>query len=557
MRLLIFFITFLSLLTYAQEKPSMMQTHIPNITIEELGVPIRALAYLNPFVLDEGRAPLGRICVGTFSSRQGRVVIYDVETGQTDYYDAKPFKSPEGEIFEDGGSGFWGVVQYDDSTVYAATTINANFYKLNLKTNEWTFLGFPFRAKVKADKSDLENGESYVWQMRKGLDGKIYGGTWPNGKLVSYNPANGEFENYGSMQPGEQYCLGICAEFPGKVFCGIGAHAQIVELDLKTRTRRALLPERFQKEYEAPWFLLRVGDYLVGVVYPKVTILVIDPTTGAIVRETTVPDGSTDYQRGSAHGVTRVGADIYFTTLPGDILYRYNVPTGTLTKIRQNIGGPIGVLKNRYLYCRAASKKMTVLDLQENKILKQVHTNFTGNDGMGIFTMNCGPDGNVYGGSFINQHLFRYEPKTKRLTDLGVSLSIGGQVNSVLPFNDKLYIGHYVQAILTEYDPKQPWNPTPTDSNPNPRIVGATGHEQDRIYEMALGTDKKIYYGTYPAKGRIGGCFVIFDPVTEKFEVHENFIHNQSIRAVEASPDGLIFLGSHKTLNLGVTDIQE
>jgi hypothetical protein len=131
-----------------------------------------------------------------------------------------------------------------------------------------------------------------------------------------------------------------------------------------------------------------------------------------------------------------------------------------------------------------------------------------------------------------------------------VAINLGGQVNSMVSLNGKLYIGHYILATGSVYDPAKPWNPTPSQ-NPNPRIIGSIGEEQDRIHDMVAGTDGKIYMGTYPAKGRRGGSLTILDPITEKMEVHRNIIPLQSIRCLESSTDGIIYAGSDKHIGLG------
>ncbi len=393
------------------------------------------------------------------------------------------------------------------------------------------------------------DGESYIWQLHKAADGKVYGGTWPNAKLVSYDPSTGEFEDHGQMAESEQYLIGVNGEFPDRIYCGIGAHAQLVEYNTKTKTRRNLFGDRY-KNREAFSQLKRVGNLLIALVYPQPILLVIDPVKGEVLREILVPDQEDDFYRGNAKSLTVRGNEVYFGMNPSNHLYKYDVKNDQLTLVGQGLGGPIGIVGKRYLYLKTMTERYKIYDLQRNQIIKEAQLHLETDDGMIIFSMNFGPGGKVYGGSFINQHLWVYDPATNKCQDLGVAINLGGQVNSMVSHKGKLYIGHYILATVSVYDPSKPWNPAPAE-NPNPRIIGSVGHEQDRIHDMVVGTDGKIYLGTYPAKGRRGGSLTILDPETEQMEVHRNIIPLQSIRSLESSRDGIIYVGSDKHIGLG------
>ncbi len=526
----------------------MIETAIPSIKLERLCMPGRSPAHLNAQVIDDGRAPYGRLLIGTISANVGYLVDYDFETGKIQYNPMVPFRTrPDSENLK-GSICIWGVGVYDGATAYAAGTLNASMYKYDLRTQKLTQLDFPFAAK-RFVNNELIDGESYIWQLHKATDGKLYGGTWPNGKLVSYDPSTGRFEDHGQMVEGEQYLIGVNGEFPDRVYCGIGAHAQLVEYDTKTRTKRNLFGDRY-KGREAFSQLKRVGDLLVALVYPQPVVLVIDPSKGEVLREILVPDQEDDFYRGNAKSITVRGNEIYFGMNPSNNLYKYNIEKEELGLVGKDLGGPIGLVGDHYLYLKTVTERYKIYDLETNKIIKEVQLKLDTDDGMIVFSMNFGPDGKVYGGSFINQHLWVHDPASKTCKDLGVAINLGGQVNSMVPYKGKLYIGHYILATLSVYDPSKPWEPAPAD-NQNPRIIGSVGEEQDRIHDMVVGTDGKIYLGTYPGKGRRGGSLTIFDPETERMEVHRDIIHLQSIRSLESSRDGIVYAGSDKHIGLG------
>jgi hypothetical protein len=537
-----------SLNVYSQEEGRMIQTSIPLMKLEKICMPGRSPAQLNAQVIDDGRAPFGRLLIGTISANIGYLIDYDFETGETHYNPTVPFRTrPDGENLN-GSICIWGVAVYDDSTAYAAGTLNASMYKYDLRKRTFSQLAFPFAAK-RFVKNELIDGESYIWQLHKATDGKLYGGTWPNGKLISYDPKKGTFEDYGQMVENEQYLIGINGEFPDRIYCGIGAHAQLVEYNTKTKLKKNLFGDRY-KSREAFAQLKRVGDLLVALVYPQPVVLIIEPSKGEVLKEVLVPDQDDDFYRTNAKSIVSRGDEIFFGMNPSNKLYKYNVKTDKLTLVGADLGGPIGLVGGRYLYLKTVTERYKIYDLETNKIVKEVQLHVETDDGMIVFAMNFGPDGKVYGGSFINQHLWVFDPATMKCKDLGVAINLGGQVNSMVPYNGKLYIGHYILATVSVYDPTKPWNPTPALS-PNPRIIGSVGDEQDRIHDMVVGADGKIYMATYPGKGRRGGSLTILDPETEKMEVHRDIVPLQSLRSLESARSGIIYAGSDKHIGLG------
>lgn len=532
----------------SQNKTEMIPTANPSHKLEKLCMPGRSPAQLNAQVIDDGRATYGRLLIGTISANVGYFVDYDFETGEIHYNPTVPFRTrPDAENLR-GSICIWGVALYDEHTAYAASTLNASMYKYDLQSRAFTQLDFPFGAKNFV-KNELIDGESYIWQLHKATDGKLYGGTWPNAKLISYDPATGKFEDHGQMAEGEMYLIGVNGEFPDRIYCGIGARAQLVEYNTRTRVKKNLFGDRY-KGREAFAQLKRAGDLLVALVYPQPVVLVIDPSKAEVLKEVLIPDQEEDFFRTNAKSIVVHGEDIYFGMSPSNKLYQYNIRTERLTLVGPDLGGPIGLVGGRYLYLKTVTERYKILDLQTDRVIKEVQLKLETGDGMIVFAMNFGPEGRVYGGSFINQHLWVYDPRAKDCTDLGVSINLGGQVNSMVAYKGKLYVGHYILATVSVYDPSKPWNPEPAE-NPNPRIIGSVGQEQDRIHDMVVGVDGKLYLGTYPAKGRRGGTLTILDPETEKMEVYRNIIPLQSIRSLEASKDGIVYAGSDKHIGLG------
>lgn len=83
--------------------------------------------------------------------------------------------------------------------------------------------------------------ETYLWQYCIGADNKIYGCTFPQAKLVSYNPASGAMEDLGRMDDEQMYSRSVATGPDGKIYVAIGyGKANLVVYDPKTREHKSI-----------------------------------------------------------------------------------------------------------------------------------------------------------------------------------------------------------------------------------------------------------------------------------------------------------------------------
>ena len=131
------------------------------------------------------------------------------------------------------------------------------------------------------------------------------------------------------------------------------------------------------------------------------------------------------------------------------------------------------MVEKRYVH-GISDQDYFLFDLKENRFLDRTPL-AEAKDGMAIYTLTGAADGNIYGSTYINQHIFRCDARSGKLTDLGKVVRIGGQVDSIHAGRDgKVYLGSYVLATLSIYDPAKPWNPG-RDLPGNPRELGSRG----------------------------------------------------------------------------------
>lgn len=162
-----------------------------------------------------------------------------------------------------------------------------------------------------------------------------------------------------------------------------------------------------------------------------------------------------------------------------------------------------------------------------------------------ICGLNRGPDGNIYGSTIISMHVFKFDTKTRQLSDLGRVGFGHGEVYDVIAHGDKLYMGSYTGAYWAAYDPTKEWNPRPEVEgkapDANPRLFGQMGQGMNRPFEYAVGPDDRIYIACRADYGLTGGGMVRFDPATEELRVFRDEL--QSVQSI-AADDRYVYGGT-------------
>lgn len=162
-----------------------------------------------------------------------------------------------------------------------------------------------------------------------------------------------------------------------------------------------------------------------------------------------------------------------------------------------------------------------------------------------ICGLNKGPDGKIYGSTIISMHIFSFDPKCRKLEDLGRVGWGGGEVYDVISYEGKLYMGSYGGAYWGVYDPEKPWNPRPDAegkaADANPRCIGQLGEDMNRPFEYAVGPDDRIYIACRANYGIAGGGLGRYDPATDELKVYRD--PKQSVQAV-AADDRFVYGGT-------------
>jgi outer membrane protein assembly factor BamB len=340
--------------------------------------------------------------------------------------------------------------------------------------------------------------ETYIWQYAIGKDGKLYGCTYGNAKLISYDPKTGEMADLGRMDETQMYTRSVAAGPSGKIYAGVGTQrANVVAYDPATGEHKSILPDEHRLNGGASVWQGEDGN-----------VYAVAPTG--------------QYFRAQDDHLVPIAASEAVSAPPkrlrdGRIVSSYQPGNGNAT--------------------------FTLLDPKTNQTTR--HTFTYQGAGSGVFVVGEGPDGQIYGSSAMPLEMFEYDPQAGSHKDLGNPTPVDGEIYSFATLDGLLYLCAYPGSWLSVYDPTKPWN-YGTEAGSNPLGIGNVGDGHLRPRAMVVGPDKRLYIGSLPPYGQLGGALGIYDPAQGKVvENYRNLIRHQSIFSLCVEPkSGLVFGGS-------------
>lgn len=335
--------------------------------------------------------------------------------------------------------------------------------------------------------------EEYLWQYDVGKDGWLYACTYPQAKLVRFDPRTDAMEDLGRMHPTEMYSRSVAVGPTGWVYVGIGtALGDLVAYHPETKAQKSILPAGLRGA--KGWTTVGVSRRSDGQVYAEfgTNLMRLDEDRATLV--TTAPEKPA------------------MTLRDGRLVTSFERGRFSLKDPRTG-----AVTERTFRYAGAGDR---------------------------IFVVGNGPRGCIYGSTAMPLEVFRYDPQAKRSEHLGNMP--GGEVYSLMPHEDRLYLCYYGGAVMNLYDPAKPFWKFGTTPDSNPLSFGGLGDGHLRPRAMIRGPGGRLYVGSEPPYGELGGALAVWDPTLNR--TVENFRHvvtNQSLVSLAWEPGtGLIFGGS-------------
>ncbi len=337
---------------------------------------------------------------------------------------------------------------------------------------------------------------TFPCQIDEDQNGRIWIGSYPGADLTVYDPETGEFTRYGRMSNLDKYNYPLATP-DGKIACRIWpTRPHVVVFDPATRESYLVGPITFKGQGTVRLERRRDGN-----------LYVITSNYG-------------DFLISGNEGIP-------VTSLPGHIP-RPALPDGSSFFFADG-----KELNYRTLSIRSRTGRVRSFELDYSA------------SGSDIFYVHTGPEGLIYGSSLLPLHLFRFNPVSGELVDLGKCSSSGGEAYSMANLHGKLYISSYPAARISVYDPSLPYQ-FGTGPADNPRELGRLDDISYRPRSTLAGPMGRVWIASVPDYGRWGGPLAYYDPGTSERKSYKRI-------AGDASCYTLAHLESQKLIAVGTT----
>ncbi|WP_147915929.1 PQQ-binding-like beta-propeller repeat protein [Ruania zhangjianzhongii] len=432
--------------------------------------------------------------------------------------------------------GGWILVD-DDGMVYftARHPMSAGLFSFNPETGELTNL------------EERVAGELVLYSGSWGPDGRIYFGTYPNAKVVAFDPETGEIQDYGTQTEDASYVFSL-GVVNGEIWAGTGPVPHLYVIDAASGDRREIQPPDHVMA-NTQWFIgidQRADQALIRL-SPRgnYDTAVLDLDTGEW-SEQIIPSvfgsGPTNLDADGRTYLFSEGVVTSYDTTSGEL-----VPTGWAdADLPELLADQVGTYDMAVLELPGTEGE-TLVGISTDGDLWTYHlstgeTTFTRAEiepapaeahGLGV-----GPDGNAYIGAYLSSgSMTQVDAQSLELTPLRGPK----QADAIATHGDELIVTSYPGAVMHAGDLEQEW-----DWGTNPRHVltleRGEPHFQDRINGVVSIGDR-VALGTVPDYGELGGALTLVDTENGEFEFHRNVVPDQSIISL-AYADGLIYGGT-------------
>lgn len=418
-------------------------------------------------------------------SSRGYLLVLDVDRGETTqvpYPEGVPFPGAFASLLSRNGRFYTGeggfLMEFDPEEC------------------RFTFHGKPHPA-----------AEHFVGQsIVDGPDGRLYIGTYPDCRLVSFDPVTRVFRDHGQLDPQEHYFNTIAYDSAGWFYGGIGtARMSLPACNPATGEVRQLLSDAQRTVGSAAVYTAEDGK-----AYGNAGgqwFRLFEGKAEPIARE----------QAGKA------------------------VPGGHI-----GYGGRTGNWGDGRTFRVALEEGWAEVAGPGAEAPRRIALKFRSGGAL-ITSMGLGPDGKVYASSAHPMHLVRFDPGTGTLADLGPVKDVGGGNFCAMASQGRfLCAPSYSHGIFHCLDTSKPFNGG-FGGDPNPRELARWPEDICRPRAVAAHPDgAHVFMAGFAGYGRVGGGLGIVDLESGEATLirHEKLIPGQSTIALRVLPDGTLVGGT-------------
>ncbi|MEV4062972.1 hypothetical protein [Nonomuraea dietziae] len=401
--------------------------------------------------------------------------------------------------------GGWAAATATDGSVYLGTYPNSKLYR-----------HVPGQATV-TDLGRAEGGYSFIWDLEPGAGGKVYGGTYNDGRYFKYD--RGVFTTIGQVPivAGAEYIRSLAHDpTANATYLGTGTDASLVRFDNVTGRMDSLLPAAYAHNSMVGGLTWTGGRLFAWL---DRTLLVLEIVRNADGSHRAVTDAAiTDVdlhhspardgkvwlvKDGLLHSYDLAAKALQATAVrPGLDVTGYTWLNGTLTGLGAAEDG------TRIFTYAPTTGQWSSRVVRDTPVLPAA-----------INALGAGPDGRIYTGGYLTGGTGVYDPlrgDSDNSAPDTPTLAGLSQTDSLLVHDGRLYLGVYPSAKLYSHDPSGPWPPTlrytagAAGSKADDCEPGKGPPPQDRPYALAGGPDGTVYMGTVPKYGKRSGALTVW-----------------------------------------------
>ena len=474
--------------------------------IENLGQPCRGKNVLSGRVVTDratGREWLVMVDMNETTGAELLFIDFEKNTG-------KKFHCP-------GGSGSWALNEVPGDRLVIGTFYDGKFMVFDLKKMEFIKdVSFP--------------GESYIWNLALGKDGRVYGGSYGNGKLGALDLNTYEVEDLGNPAPPNLYCRNVSALPDGRILCQFGQEKNTVLIFDPDSKKFEPVPKSLEGiSAGIAWH----GYFISGAKFFK----------GDALEPADPPFPAPPADRGTWYVHTSASNDNMLVVQQKNYTYTYKFGDKELRLVSDfDLGGYrlLAVSKKSELLCfrgdsyivvKPGDKKLDPRPMPVESSPRPTHF------------LRCDDDGILWGGTMFGQTLWWMDPKTGKYENTAIICNAGGEAYDVAFHDGCAFAVTYAGGDIVRYDRKKPWD---QKNNVNPKTIAYVGRDKGYIRPIAgdfFGPDGKLYAGWMAKYGTYGGAVSITDPDSGETRLIENPLGEQAISGV-AVDSKFVYVGT-------------
>jgi hypothetical protein len=476
--------------------------------VKHIADPCRARNVLSARFVKDPKS--GHECVAMVDMNEiigAELLLIDLKTGK-----GKSYKCPAGQ-------GGWALMEVPGNRLVVGTFYDGQYMVFDLNKKQFIkSVGFP--------------GESYIWEFALGSDGRLYGGTYAGGKLLSLDLNDYTVRDCGAPAPPNMYLRNLSSLPDGRILCNFGMEKPTTLIYDPKTSKFEPVPKQLEGLTKGiSWN----GYFLAGSRAFK----------GADLEEQKqlpIPlvEGETGYwiDPGSSTADTLVlakGSEIYTYQKGDKSLTQVNKTELKGGRLLDSSAGKVVGIRGQDYFILAKGKKTTFKRMP--MIPGSRETLFLRADGKG----------NLWGGPSFGQTLFQLDPKSGKFTNTATVCDGGGEVYDACFIGNEVFAVAYSGGDIIRYNPSQPWDQF---NNINPKTifsVGAKGYIRP-VGGVSVGPDGKLYSGWMAGYGKYGGAIAITDPSSGETKLIENPLGEMAVYGLAVDKSNL-YIGTSTSAN--------